>query len=274
MSHPARPEAGRQPSAARVLSVALWRRRRTQRLRSFLQPIEHGQLLSEGLGGSLLTCEFLVSPNHRPGLLICHASPRRVLDTASQRSVKLWRSRILWNVAMSRTLASTNWTTRSLSFARPSWRAMTAKCSAVKIRVPMLSTVSSVAPASASASSGESAGRNWTGQSPIVVVQPELHFRTGDEATLFPLPASGPDDGGTSDERRNGKARRQWTAAEKVKILDEARAPNTTVAEVLRRHQLDAATYYRWEKDAKAAVLAALGNLCTRVPNDARLRDI
>ncbi|MCC6316415.1 MAG: transposase [Gemmatimonadaceae bacterium] len=72
---------------------------------------------------------------------------------------------------------------------------------------------------------------------------------------------------------RNGKARRQWTAAEKVKILDEARAPNTTVAEVLRRHQLDAATYYRWEKDAKAAVLAALGDQRRTAP-DAQAREL
>ena len=59
---------------------------------------------------------------------------------------------------------------------------------------------------------------------------------------------------------RNGKARRRLSAEEKVKILEEARAPNTTVAEVLRRHQLDAATFYRWERDAKAAMLAALGD--------------
>ena len=32
------------------------------------------------------------------------------------------------------------------------------------------------------------------------------------------------------------------------------------MAEVLRRHQLDAATFYRWERDAKAAMLEALGD--------------
>jgi transposase len=57
---------------------------------------------------------------------------------------------------------------------------------------------------------------------------------------------------------KNGKVRRHWTAAEKLKILEEARAPKTTVAEVLRRHQLEAATFYRWERDAKAAALEAL----------------
>jgi transposase len=54
--------------------------------------------------------------------------------------------------------------------------------------------------------------------------------------------------------------RRQWTAEEKVRILEEARQPATTVAEVLRRHQVDATTFYRWEREAKAAMLAALGD--------------
>ena len=59
---------------------------------------------------------------------------------------------------------------------------------------------------------------------------------------------------------RNGKARRKLSAAEKLQILEEARQPKTTVAEVLRRHQLDATTFYRWEREAKAAMLAALGD--------------
>jgi transposase len=55
-----------------------------------------------------------------------------------------------------------------------------------------------------------------------------------------------------------GQKRRQWTAEEKFKILEEGRQPNTTVAEVLRRHQVDAASFYRWEREAKAAMLEAL----------------
>ena len=55
-----------------------------------------------------------------------------------------------------------------------------------------------------------------------------------------------------------GKKRRQLSAEEKLKILEEARQPNTAVAEVLRRHQLDAATFYRWEREAKAGMLEAL----------------
>lgn len=56
------------------------------------------------------------------------------------------------------------------------------------------------------------------------------------------------------------KARRQLSAETKLKILEEARQQQTTVAEVLRRHQLDAATFYRWEREAKAAMLAALSD--------------
>lgn len=57
----------------------------------------------------------------------------------------------------------------------------------------------------------------------------------------------------------SGKRRRRLSAEEKLRILEEARQPQTTVAEVLRRHQLDATSYYRWEKEAKAAMLSALG---------------
>jgi len=56
-----------------------------------------------------------------------------------------------------------------------------------------------------------------------------------------------------------GKRRRRLSAEEKLRILEEARQPETTVAEVLRRHQLDATSFYRWEKEARAAMLSALG---------------
>jgi transposase-like protein len=49
------------------------------------------------------------------------------------------------------------------------------------------------------------------------------------------------------------------SAEETLRILEEARASNTTVAKVLRRHQLDAATFYRWERDAKAGSGMATG---------------
>jgi transposase-like protein len=50
---------------------------------------------------------------------------------------------------------------------------------------------------------------------------------------------------------------KQFTADEKLKILEEARQPGTTVAEVLRRYQLDAPKFYRWEAQAKEALRAA-----------------
>lgn len=51
---------------------------------------------------------------------------------------------------------------------------------------------------------------------------------------------------------------RHWSAAEKVGILEEARSAGTTVAEVLRRHGIDAASYYRWEKQAREGMREAL----------------
>ena len=51
---------------------------------------------------------------------------------------------------------------------------------------------------------------------------------------------------------------RRFTVEEKLKILAEARQAKTTVAEVLRRHGLDAATFYRWERVAKVGMQEAL----------------
>jgi len=64
----------------------------------------------------------------------------------------------------------------------------------------------------------------------------------------------------TTTEARMSKkrARRQYTVEEKLRILEEARQPNTAVAEVLRRHQVDAATFYRWERQAKEGMKEAL----------------
>ena len=50
---------------------------------------------------------------------------------------------------------------------------------------------------------------------------------------------------------------KQHTPEQKMKILEEARQPGTTVAEVLRRHQVDGTAFYRWEKQAKEALREA-----------------
>jgi transposase len=54
------------------------------------------------------------------------------------------------------------------------------------------------------------------------------------------------------------RQRRKFTVEEKVRILEEAREPNTTVSEVLRRHQVDQTTFYRWERQAKEGARTAL----------------
>jgi transposase len=61
------------------------------------------------------------------------------------------------------------------------------------------------------------------------------------------------------------KTSRTWTADEKLQILEEARQPNTSVAEVLRRHRVDGTTFYRWEREAKAAMREALSGRVRRV---------
>ena len=73
---------------------------------------------------------------------------------------------------------------------------------------------------------------------------------------------------------KNGKRAHghRFTADEKVKVLEEARQPGTTVAEVLRRYQIDGTTFYRWEKEAKAAVRDALGGKPRG--GDARTREL
>ena len=58
---------------------------------------------------------------------------------------------------------------------------------------------------------------------------------------------------------RNRRPRRQFSGEQKLAIIEEARQPGVVVAAVLRRHQLDAATFYHWEAEARAAMREALG---------------
>ena len=69
------------------------------------------------------------------------------------------------------------------------------------------------------------------------------------------------------------KKKRQFTVEQKVRILEEARQPNTTVAEVCRRHGMDGTTYYRWEKQAKEGMREALSGQ-RRVRPGAQEREI
>ena len=52
--------------------------------------------------------------------------------------------------------------------------------------------------------------------------------------------------------------KRQFSVEEKLRVLEEARAPGATVAEVLRRYGIDGTTYYRWEKQATEGMRQAL----------------
>ncbi|MDA0312270.1 MAG: transposase [Gemmatimonadetes bacterium] len=60
------------------------------------------------------------------------------------------------------------------------------------------------------------------------------------------------------------KMRRKFTVEQKVRMLEEARAPNTTVSEVLRRHQVDQTTFYRWERQAREGAREALEGRVSR----------
>lgn len=52
--------------------------------------------------------------------------------------------------------------------------------------------------------------------------------------------------------------KRQFTAEEKYRILEEARQSGTSVVEVCRRHQITSGLFYKWEADAKKGAMVAL----------------
>ena len=60
------------------------------------------------------------------------------------------------------------------------------------------------------------------------------------------------------EARRSCTSRGLSPPVGRLRILEETRQPHTTVAEVLRRHGLDATTFYRWERVAKAGMREAL----------------
>jgi transposase-like protein len=54
--------------------------------------------------------------------------------------------------------------------------------------------------------------------------------------------------------------KRRFTAEDKFRILEEARQPETSVAEVCRRYQISSSLFYKWESDARKGALEALTN--------------
>ena len=52
--------------------------------------------------------------------------------------------------------------------------------------------------------------------------------------------------------------KRQFKPEAKYQILEEARQPGASVAEVCRRHQIASSLFYKWESEARQGALAAL----------------
>jgi len=50
------------------------------------------------------------------------------------------------------------------------------------------------------------------------------------------------------------------SAEEKLKVVEEGRQSGATISEVCRRHQVDHAQFYRWERLARQGALEALRN--------------
>jgi transposase len=49
-----------------------------------------------------------------------------------------------------------------------------------------------------------------------------------------------------------GRRRRRWTAEDKRRIVEEARAPGASVSLVARRHDLNANLLFKWRREAEA----------------------
>lgn len=56
------------------------------------------------------------------------------------------------------------------------------------------------------------------------------------------------------------QSRRQWTAEEKLRVLEEARQAGQSISEVCRRHQLATTQFYIWEKQAREGAVTALNS--------------
>jgi transposase len=50
--------------------------------------------------------------------------------------------------------------------------------------------------------------------------------------------------------------RRRWTTAEKLRIVEESRAPGASVVEIARRHDVDRNLITLWRRQARTGVLA------------------
>jgi transposase len=55
---------------------------------------------------------------------------------------------------------------------------------------------------------------------------------------------------------RGPERRRRWSAAEKLRIVDECTAEGTTVADVARRHDVHANLVHLWRRQARTGLLS------------------
>lgn len=63
---------------------------------------------------------------------------------------------------------------------------------------------------------------------------------------------------------------RRLTAEEKLRVVVEGRQSGATISEVCRRHQVDHAQFYRWERLARQGSLEALRNGARKSKNGKR----
>ena len=56
----------------------------------------------------------------------------------------------------------------------------------------------------------------------------------------------------------SSQKRRQWTAEQKLQVLEEARQTDATVSEVCRRQGIGTGQFYKWEKLAREGALNGL----------------
>jgi transposase-like protein len=60
---------------------------------------------------------------------------------------------------------------------------------------------------------------------------------------------------------------RRLSAEEKLRVVVEGRQSGATISEVCRRHQVDHAQFYRWERLARQGALEALRNGARKCKN-------
>ncbi len=63
--------------------------------------------------------------------------------------------------------------------------------------------------------------------------------------------------------------RRRWTSAEKHRIVEESLAPETTVVEVARRHEIHPNLLHLWRRQARSGAVTPVGR-----PSDAPANEV